>query len=181
MEWSDVSSTLSKLVGTAAPLLGTALGGPLGGTVGNLIASLFGCENKPDLVAAAIQADPQAALKLKELEINNSLELQKIVLEGERMRLADVASARAREVDITKATGSKDINLYVLAWVMVIGFFSLVGILMFKSLPPDSTGVVMMLFGTLAAGFGAVIQYFFGSSKSSADKTGLLAKADPIK
>jgi hypothetical protein len=38
-----------------------------------------------------------------------------------------------------------------------------------------------MLFGTLSAAFGSVIGFFFGTTKSSQDKTQLLAMADPIK
>ena len=34
---------------------------------------------------------------------------------------------------------------------------------------------IMMLFGTLATGFGMVLQYFFGSSAGSAAKTQLMA------
>ena len=42
-------------------------------------------------------------------------------------------------------------------------------------LPDGSSDVVFMLFGALVTGFGTVLQYFFGSSKSSTDKTSLLA------
>ena len=42
---------------------------------------------------------------------------------------------------------------------------------MFRQLPQGSNDVVFMLFGALASGFGVVLQYFFGSSKSSSDKT----------
>jgi hypothetical protein len=109
-----------------------------------------------------------------------------------KARLGDVQGARAREVDIAKATGKKDINLYVVAWVIIGGFFALMAILLFIQLPTDSSGVVFMLFGALSSGFGSVVQYFFGSSKgevekadymaaSSARKTELLAKTDAIK
>jgi len=181
MKWSDITPILEKAAGVALPLVGTALGGPAGGTVGGLLASLFGCENKPDALAAAIQTDPQAALKMKQFELDHELDLQKLILQGEQMRLADVASARQREVDVTKATGKRDVNLYLLAWIMVMGFFCLVALLVFKEIPKDSNGVVYLLFGTLATSFGCVIQYFFGSSKSSSDKTALLAQAQPIK
>ena len=65
---------------------------------------------------------------------------------------------------------------YFLATVIVAGFFALLAILIFRQLPPDSSGVIFMLFGALSAAFGAVVQYFFGSSKGSADKTEMLAK-----
>jgi len=41
-------------------------------------------------------------------------------------------------------------------------------------IPEGSNQVVFLLFGALATGFGQVLQYFFGSSKSSAEKTQLL-------
>lgn len=181
MEWSDIWSYVKPIIGTAAPLLGTALGGPAGAAAGTLVAAALGVENKPDAVVEAIKANPEAVLKLKELELAHKVELERMILEGERIRLADVASARQREVDTTKATGKRDINLYTLAWVLVVGFFVLVGTLIFKELPKDSNGVIFMLFGTLATGFGCVTQYFFGSSKSSQEKTSLLAQAEPIK
>ena len=72
----------------------------------------------------------------------------------------------------TKSTIAK----YILASIIVIGFFSLLGLLLFQPLPPDTSGVIFMLFGALSAAFGAVVQYFFGSSQSSADKTDIMVK-----
>jgi len=42
---------------------------------------------------------------------------------------------------------------------------------MFVVLPEANVGPVNQLFGAMATGFGMVLQYFFGSSKGSADKT----------
>jgi len=179
--WGDVG----KLVGSAAPIVGTALGGPAGGAVGSMIASLLGVEDKPDAVASAIKADPSIVVKMKELEVEaHKLELEAIEkarqaeLEEVRMQLADVTDARDRQIKHEQATGKSDINLYVLAWVVVFGFFVLVGMTMFVKIE-DSTGAVFMLFGTMATGFGMVLQYFFGSSKSSSDKT--VQMADMVK
>jgi len=94
-----------------------------------------------------------------------------------RLRLTDIQNARNTNADETKATGKRNINLYALAWILVFGFFVLLAILLFVKLPEDSSGVIYMLFGSLSAAFGAVINYFFGSSKSSVDKTELMAKA----
>ena len=178
-EWKDVAN----VVGNVAPILGTALGGPAGGAVGGLIANLLGVDNEADAVANAIKADPNIAVKLKEIE----LEAQKLhyeAIDKERQAeldelkayIGDVQNARSRQVEHEKATGQTDINFYVLAWVIVLGFFTLIGVLMFVPIPPKQTEVMFMLFGTLSAGFGAVIQYFFGSSKGSADKTNQLAQ-----
>ena len=73
----------------------------------------------------------------------------------------------------------KEIYLYILATIIVVGFFALIAALMIYPLPEDSSGVIMMLFGTLSAGFGLVLGYFFGSSKSSVDKTDIIASQKP--
>lgn len=174
MDWKDIGKTIAG----AAPLIGTVLAGPAGGAVGTLVAGLFGCENNPDAIAAAIHADPEALLKLKSLEKSHQVELERLLLEGEKARLADVQSARSREVEITKTTGKRDVNLYVLAWTVVMGFFFLTGLLMKFRLPEGSNDVVFLLFGGLVAGFSQVLGYFFGSSKSSSDKTTLMARKD---
>ena len=172
-DWKDVA----KVVSTAAPLLGSLLGGPTGAAVGTavkLVASALGVGPEPEEVMKAIQADPEALAKLRALELKHQEQLAKLALEQERARLADIASARQREVEIVRATGKRDINLYLLAWSVVAGFFGLCYALMRIQLPPNSNDVIFMLFGALAAGFGQVLQYFFGSSKSSAEKTHLL-------
>lgn len=179
MDWKNLAATVSKV----APMLGTLVGGPIGGAAGTaikLIAGTLGVEETPDAIEAEIRANPDALLKLKEIEANSKVELERLVLEQEKARLADVSDARGRQVEHEKATGKADTNLYVLAWIVVAGFFGLMGLLCFKALPDDSSGVVFMLFGALATGFGQVLQYFFGSSKSSAEKTTLMAKKGTV-
>lgn len=177
MDWKDVGSKILD----SAPMIGTLLGGPLGGGLGGLVKMIGGAlglspeETKPDKVMQIIEQDPQALLKFKELEMTHEVDLQKLVLQQEQMHLQDRQNARAREVKITEATGRRDVNLYIIAWIVIVGFFALCGVLMKWSLPQGQNEVVYMLFGALASGFGAVIQYFFGSSKSSSEKTKLLA------
>ena len=64
MNWSDVA----EKVGQAAPMLGGLLGGSAGAGVGRLIAGALGVEDDPAAVEAALRADSQAALKLREVE-----------------------------------------------------------------------------------------------------------------
>jgi hypothetical protein len=193
MNWADLAGKISAQAPGVGALIGMIAGGPVGTTVGGaagkaiqVLAGLFGIDPEkatPESVDAAIAVDPQALLKLKMAEMTHQEEMARIFLEEERLdhdqtraELADVQSARSREVEIVKATGSKDTNLYVLAWTLIGGFFALTATLMFMPLPPDQSGVIFMLFGALSSGFGCVISYFFGSSKGSADKSMLLAQ-----
>ncbi len=176
MDWK----TVGKAVGKFAPLLGTALGGgPVVGGIISVVAGALGITDpdpQPDQVLQAINADPDVALKLMTVQDNNKVELERINLQNDMAYLADRQSARQRQVDSEKATGKRDYNLYALSWLNIVGFFAALVLLMFKPLPDDSSGVIFMLFGSLVAGYGMVMQYFFGSSKSSAEKTSIIAK-----
>ena len=83
MDWSDVGK---KIISVGAPLLGGALGGTAGAAIGQVVASQFGLtEASPDKVLEAITADPEARLKLTELEFRHSERL--IELENEYFKL----------------------------------------------------------------------------------------------
>ena len=109
MDWSKVVN----LVKTSAPLLGTVIGGPAGTVVGglaggavSLIAQAFGIEetDNPDKIYEAIKADPESAIKLREIELNNKIELQKIALQLDRAYLQDTQNARQRQIEVEKST-----------------------------------------------------------------------------
>lgn len=167
----------------AGVLTATGVGAPIGAAVGaaGVLARTFGLggDAKPEDVLKAITSDPEIALKARMADQAYSLELRKQEIEELKARLADVQSARGRQIESEKLTGKRDINLYALAWLIVGGFFLLTGGLLYFSYQGkpivDSSGVLFMLLGTLATGFGMVLQYFFGSSKGSADKSQELA------
>jgi len=84
MDWKTVGK---QFIEAGVPLLGTILGGPLGGlagkAAGSLIASKLGCEEKdltPQLLSEIIQ-NPDNVLKLKELEIECEVELQRLAIQ----------------------------------------------------------------------------------------------------
>lgn len=64
MDWSDVAETVARV----APAAGGALGGPAGAAVGGLLARALGVAARPEAVAEALQADPEAAIKLRRIE-----------------------------------------------------------------------------------------------------------------
>jgi hypothetical protein len=86
MDWKD----LKGIVGKAAPLLGTLLGGPAGGAVGALVSSVLGVDNEPDEVRKALEADPSLLLKLREAEIQQQTQLQQMMVESETQRMTQV-------------------------------------------------------------------------------------------
>lgn len=95
MDWSD----LGKKVAGYADEIGGLLG-PGGAVVGEFIASTFGIENDPDKIAQAIESDPDAALKLKELQQNHKAEMTRLAMQ-EKSRQLESETAQLAEVNKT--------------------------------------------------------------------------------
>lgn len=93
MNWSDVGN----IIGRAAPLVGTLLGGPAGAAVGALVSSALGVQNDPDAVNAAIAANPDALVRIQELQTNAKVQLQHLAVTAENNRLQAEASQYAAE------------------------------------------------------------------------------------
>jgi hypothetical protein len=161
MNWSD----LGKKVADFAPLLGSALG-PIGSGVGALIASEFGTENTPYAISKHLINNPEAQVKLREIELTHKTELQKLTVENTRIELADKANARsAHKQSFMPAMLS--VGLTVLIAVIV-------SMLFWIDVPTGSREVLFMLLGVVIKEWGSAMQYWFGTTRSSADKTRMI-------
>ena len=175
---------IKELIGTSAPVIGTLLGGPAGGAVGGLISKVLGVDNTPEAIELALMNNPDALVKIKELETSKELAILQAELENKRidvgsvidnrkldnekdqMFLSDKQSARSRQTDSEKATGKQNTLLYVLACSIVVAFFASILALIFITLDKQSGTyeLLLMLFGALTTKFGTVVDYFFGAS-----------------
>ena len=111
MDWKDVG----KMAAGAAPVLAGILGGPVGavvGAAGALAASCLGVEAKPEAVAQAIQVDPQAVIKLKELEVaerSRLLDWKESQLKAEQAFDAELTERHAADM-ASDSTLSKNVR-----------------------------------------------------------------------
>jgi hypothetical protein len=64
------------------------VGGPAGAAVGGLIAAGLGVSNDPDSVSTALLQNPDAYVKLQEIEANNRVQLQQLSVTAEANRLS---------------------------------------------------------------------------------------------
>ena len=71
---------------------------------------------------------------------------------------------------------AKEIYMYVLGAILVLGFIVLLAILIFVPIPQGNGELLYLAVGSFITFVGAVVGYFYGSSKGSADKTQLMAK-----
>lgn len=162
MKWGDIKN----LLGNAAPLLGTALGGPVGGVAGSLIAKALGVEESPEAVAAEIKRDPMALVKLRELESNERIKIQELALETLQTELKDTQDARKNHQH------SKMPAIICIALTfMVAGAAYLIFAL---EIPDGNKEIAYMLFGSLVTKWGDSIAYWVGTTRSSAQKTLML-------
>jgi len=158
---------LSGLLKNIAPGLATVVAGPLGGMAVKAIADKLGVSDTVEAVANAIQADPEAAMKLAEID------LKQFQLENE-----DRASARhMQEVALQQDSwlAKNFLYLFTAVWsVFAMAFFAMAS---FYSIPESNTRIVDtiigVLIGTVLTGF---FNFFFGSSKGSKDKTDALVR-----
>lgn len=159
--------TLLNLLKSAAPMLATAVAGPLGPAAITMLAKKFDVEDSVTAVAQAIAGDPQAAQKLADLE-----------LEFAKLDAADRDSARNREFEMAKAGASplSQLVVPVLALGTVTMTFCFIAALLFLEIKTEQQQLIIFALGYATAAAQQVLSYYFGSSKSSQDKTVALAK-----
>ena len=73
-------------------------------------------------------------------------------------------------------TISKDHNRYMISWFLGIAFFALIVILIFFDIKNGSKEIVYTLLGSFGTAFGMAMNYHFGSSEGSKEKTKLLGE-----
>jgi hypothetical protein len=163
MNWSE----LGKKVADFAPLLGAALG-PVGSGVGALIASEFGTENTPEAISSFIAGNPEAQAKLREIELAHKAQLQEIKLKTLQAELSDKQNARAAH-DKSKMPAYLSVGLTLIIMLIVFMLF-------WVDVPSGSREVLFMLLGVVIKEWGSAMQFWFGTTRSSQDKTRMIGK-----
>ena len=149
---NDLISMVSKF----APAIGTALGGPLGGLAVSAIAQHLGVSDEVEAVTKAIKADPEAALKIQQLE-------------NEKFKavLADKDSARNREATIATSEKAPLLNKLIspaLALIVVSAWVGIQFTLINSTVPQEMRELVARVLGTLDGALMVILSYYFGAS-----------------
>ena len=147
---------LLSLVKGIAPSIATALGSPLAGMAVSALAERFGVEDEVEAVTKAIKADPEAAMKLKQLELDKF-----------KAVLADKDSARNREATIATSEKAPLINKLVspvLALIVVVAWVGIQYTLLNTTVPQEMRELVARVLGTLDGALMVILSYYFGAS-----------------
>lgn len=147
---------IKGIVGKAAPLLGTALGGPAGGAAASMIAQALGVDDSPDAIEQALKSDPEAAIKLQQLQNDHAQELRRMNLEAETARMT-------QQHKTIRAELSSD-NFYksgwrpTIGWVLALSLAAIMGTLAYAiavqpgkaaEIMSAASGVLMFMAGLL--------------------------------
>lgn len=167
---TDIAITLARRF--APNLIGRLLGGgaaaeSLGGRLVDAAMAVTGLSD-PAEAAAALENDPAAARAYRSqiAEQNHEYDMA---------ALADVDAARQMRLELARQ-GKTDWMMYVVAVITVLGLVIVTCAVFFASdLTERQTSLLQVMGGGLLAGFIQVLNYFFGSSKGSSDKTRLMS------
>ena len=170
MDWSKIKSVVAK----AAPMLGTVLGGPLGGAAGSLIAAGLGVEDSPEAVMQALSQDPAALAKVKEIESNNQVEIQRLVTQTV---IAKEEGWTERYKAMTEADGhsTRPQIAMMMAWALLIPYI-LIGAAMAWAVIDESVMIEDMwptLLAYLMIPLGILNKYFGELRKEQGQRLGV--------
>lgn len=165
---------LKRAIAGAAPKLAHALGGPLAGAaVAHISKAIFGKTDADEdaLSEMLVNPSPEDLLALRQAEHEFEIALQELAIEERRINADDRASARARQIKMNDWMPS------ILGALIIIGFFIVLAAMVSRNLPAGSETEFSIMLGALATMTAAVVNYFFGSSVGSKEKTRLMAIA----
>ncbi len=157
------------LVKSVAPVLGTALGGPMGGAAAKFIGDkLLGNPDatEEDLSDYILGASPDQLAELKKLDQDFKLKMRELDVDVFKLENEDRASAR----ELFKVNKWPQI---ILSALFIVGYFVILGLLLsgFLSIAPGLKDTAILLLGIMTREIPTIMQFWFGSSSGSKDKS----------
>ncbi|WP_447650957.1 hypothetical protein [Pseudomonas abietaniphila] len=183
MNWSDIGS----MVGRAAPVVGTLLGGPAGAAVGALVASALNVPNDPESVNAVLAGNPDALAKIQELQINAKVQLQQLAVTAENNRLqAEGAqfAAEAADRDSARKLAAQQPNDLIrpaVTIILLLGALSILvciftGIGLEALQNPVAASTISLLIGLWFSELKQTLGFYFGMTKESQKQNAIVTQ-----
>lgn len=172
----DLLKTFGPLLGSVAPSIATALGGPLAGMATKALSqALLGNENgsEDDLQDALRAASPEQLAAVKKIDADFKVQMKSLDIDLEALAVDDRKSARDMQKEV------KDWIPRALAVSVTLGYFGIIAYVLAVGLPPNGSEVLLMLLGTLSAGWTGVMAFYFGSSSGSQKKDAMIYNSTP--
>lgn len=168
-------SDWKKIVGTVAPALGTALGGPLAGSAIKTLADQFLDKkdaSEQDIADAVLTASPTELIKLREIDAGYRQGMAKLGVDLEKLSVQDRKNARKFAIDTGLIPQIVFSVLYTVGYLWVVWSF----VEGHVEIPQNSVGQFSTVLGVLTAAQMQILNFFFGSSTGSKEKTDKLLR-----
>ncbi len=162
-----MDSLLNILKG-AAPALATAVAGPMGGMAVKAIADKLGVPASVSDVTAALEANPDLALKLKEIDLKE-LELHNANTDSARKMNAEIQNSASASWLAKNTAYALDIG--IVSATVFLAWFAFI-----KGVPEQNKELVYMALGSLITMSGTILNFHRGSSQGSKDKASEIEK-----
>ncbi len=181
MNFSDIASKVAQL---GAPLLASLIGGGVPAVATQAVKLVLDSLNvqAPAELDNALNFDPQAQIRIKEIETHQTIELNKLSNElaiakfqeadSQRQHEANIQglhqkdreSARHMHEAIADRTGQVESTPRNITYLFILGFF--IALFTIPVLPLDNhdKDAFMLLVGMLAAKTNTIMDFWFGSS-----------------
>ena len=161
-----------------APTVASALLGPMGGVAVAAIGSILGMSEPTQDKIAKVFADgqikPEDMAKIRQLEIEFKTHESEMGYKYRELEFKDTDSARQMQIAVKSNVPP------MLAGIVTLGFFGILGLMIFdKAMSPTEPLLVML--GSLGTAWTMIIGFYFGSSHGSQNKDALLAASPSSK
>lgn len=168
----NLSQKAKQILGTLAPMLGTAIGGPFGALAGATLSQVLGTppDDQKATEAALLNASPDTLLKLKQAEQDFQIQMKTLGISEAKLAFDDIADARAREIAVHDNTPS------ILAYGVTVGFFGTLLFMLINGKPATGGDVLLVMVGSLGTAWAGIMAYFFGSSTGSMRKDATISE-----
>ena len=121
-----------------------------------------------DIAEALGEATPEQMQKLRDAEYTFKTRMKELEIDVFKLEVADRNSAR----QLAAANGGLIQGL--IAFLVIGGWAAFLALMFIKPISADNQ-IVLVAYGTLSTAVGTVLGFYFGTTKSSADKNAIIA------
>lgn len=171
-------SKILPAVATIAPTIAGLLGGPLASMGVQALESVFGLApgsgGDPAVLQRAVAGmTPETAIALAKIDAELKTKLVDAGIDLERISAGDRDSARKMQIE------TKDWTPRLLAMLLVVGYFAVLGFMLKFGIPKDIGGseALLLMIGALGTSVTTIIAFYYGSSAGSASKDATIKAA----
>lgn len=162
MDWKSI-------LGSVAPTIATALGGPLAGAAVKFIGGQFlGDENasEEDIAKFVTGASPEQLVLIKKADNDFKLRMKELDVDVFKIEADDKKNSRAEHKD--------SIMPAVLSIMLTIAVALIIFALFYVEPPGGAKEPLLLILGYAIREWAGSMQYWFGTTKSSSDKTKMM-------